>query len=89
MFCAGSLGKDACKGICKYLNAYPYNTFLTIRHYRYLGDSGGPAVYNDPKGRKVVFGVTCYGSTCGGPDYPGVYGKISAVRDWIKNITKV
>ncbi|MGB1675359.1 MAG: trypsin-like serine protease [Miltoncostaeaceae bacterium] len=46
------------------------------------GDSGGPLVA-EVNGRRVQVGVTSWGLRCGDPEYPGVYAKVSAARDWI------
>ncbi len=46
------------------------------------GDSGGPLAA-DTGGRRVLVGVTSWGRNCGDPQFPGVYAKVSAVRDWI------
>ena len=46
------------------------------------GDSGGPLVA-EVNGRRVQVGVTSWGQRCGDPQYPGVYAKVSAARDWI------
>jgi trypsin len=46
------------------------------------GDSGGPLfVYKDNK--QVLVGLTSYGIGCALPKYPGVYARVSALRDWI------
>ena len=46
------------------------------------GDSGGPITTLDCP-RKLV-GVVSWGPTeCGRANYPAVYTKVSAVRDWI------
>ncbi|CAG9822921.1 unnamed protein product [Phaedon cochleariae] len=42
------------------------------------GDSGGPAVI---KGE--VVGIVSWGISCAEPSYPGVYAKVSALRNWI------
>lgn len=47
------------------------------------GDSGGPLV----DGRKLV-GVVSFGTGCGKAGLPGVYAKVSAVRDWIAFVSE-
>ncbi|KAL6435780.1 hypothetical protein ACFW04_005576 [Cataglyphis niger] len=42
------------------------------------GDSGGPLVYNS-----VQIGIVSWGAQCASAGYPGVYTRISAVRNWI------
>nr|XP_019535911.2 trypsin 3A1-like [Aedes albopictus] len=48
-------------------------------------DSGGPVVAN----RKLIGVVSWGGTNCGDPEYPDVHARVSAVRDWIYNVTNI
>lgn len=76
MICAGykSGGKDACQGLL--LERRLLRRFL---NYLFTGDSGGPLV----SGEKLV-GVVSWGYGCAIAGYPGVYSRVAAARDWIK-----
>ena len=54
----------------------------SLRNDACSGDSGGPltGVIN---GRTVLVGVTSWGFRCGVPNYPGVFGRVTAARDWL------
>ncbi len=52
------------------------------------GDSGGPLA--TVSARPALVGVVAWGPGCGGGEHwPGVYTRVSAYWQWIKNITKV
>lgn len=46
------------------------------------GDSGGPLV-----SRRILIGIVSWGIGCGLGRFPGVYTRVSVLRDWITNTT--
>ncbi len=52
------------------------------------GDSGGPLLVPSNGGAFRLVGDTSYGSGCGDPGYPGVYGRIAdeTLRTWIASV---
>lgn len=48
------------------------------------GDSGGP-LFSEDSGKATLVGLVSYGPGCALPNTHGVYTKISAYTDWIKN----
>jgi len=48
------------------------------------GDSGGPLTFTDGlPAREFIVGVVSWGANCGKAQYPGVYARVTHVRDWI------
>ena len=44
----------------------------------------GPLMYNN-KGRATVVGVVSTGVGCGEDKYPGIFGRVTSVLDWIND----
>jgi secreted trypsin-like serine protease len=49
------------------------------------GDSGGPLILEQPTG-DVQVGIVSWGEGCGLAGFPGVYAKVSFVKDWILSL---
>lgn len=55
-----------------------------------LGDSGGPlACQVEEDGPYVLYGITSWGIGCGDPLHPGVYTRVTALMDWVKEHTGI
>merc|ERR1719312_1126636 len=51
------------------------------------GDSGGPLTWLDLKSEQLkLIGVVSFGDSCAKAAYPGVYGDMVVVLDWVKGI---
>jgi len=48
------------------------------------GDSGGPLIYYN-EGRATVVGVVSTGHDCGKDKFPGIFGRVTSVLDWIND----
>lgn len=52
------------------------------------GDSGGPLLCRDPRGRWTVFGITSFGEGCGKRGKFGIYTRLPNYVRWVHRVMK-
>uniref|UniRef100_A0A8B9FBE8 Peptidase S1 domain-containing protein n=1 Tax=Amazona collaria TaxID=241587 RepID=A0A8B9FBE8_9PSIT len=82
MLCAGNLngGVDACQNIC-----FHWKTVQSCGLF--AGDSGGPLACMGKGNRWYLAGIVSWGEGCARRNRPGVYTKVTALYDWIRQTT--
>lgn len=79
------IDRQKCEETYKLHNAVTANMvcagWLTGGRDTCQGDSGGPLVIGD-----TLIGIVSWGYGCARPNYPGVYTRVSSVRDWVDSV---